>query len=56
MVVHGLAGDQFVYSDPMDRQGGGPGLVISESDLLTAMSHARAPRAAFGLYRRAVQA
>jgi uncharacterized protein YvpB len=53
VVVHGLAGDQFVYSDPMDNPGGGPDLVISESDLLTAMSHAKQPRAGFAVYRPA---
>ena len=51
VVVHGLAGEQFVYSDPMDRQGGGPSLVIGEGELMRAMSHAKQPRAAFGLYR-----
>jgi hypothetical protein len=55
VVVHGLAGDQFVYSDPLDRQGGGgPALLISEADLLTAMAHATQPRAAFGVYRPSV--
>ena len=51
IVVHGLVGDQFVYSDPMDRQGGGPNLLISERDLLQAMAHARQPQAGFALYR-----
>jgi Peptidase_C39 like family len=51
IVVHGVAADQFVYSDPMDRQGGGPDRVISEPDLLNAMAHARQPQAGFALYR-----
>jgi hypothetical protein len=53
VVVHGvvLDAEQFVYSDPLDRQGGGPDQVISQADLLAAMAHASQPQAAFGIYR-----
>ncbi len=47
IVVHGLAGDDFVYSDPLD----GPGQAISERSLARAMDLASTPRAGFTLVK-----
>ena len=52
VLVHGFRGDAFVYSDPLDRGGGGPGVTIAEGDLLRAMDDASAPRSAFAVYAR----
>ena len=51
IVVHGIVGDDFVYSDPLGRDGVGPDEVISEGDLLLAMSRADVPRVGFALVR-----
>lgn len=52
MVVHGFEDGSFVYSDPMDRAGGGPSRLIAEGDLMRAMQRASNPRAAFAIYPR----
>ena len=54
IVVHGVVGERFVYSDPLDVRGGGPGRVISAEDLEYAMSKAKSPRAGFAVYRRSI--
>ena len=51
MVVHGVSGDGFVYSDPIDRDGGGSARLISADDLDNAMARSSTPRAAFAVYR-----
>ena len=50
IVVHGLDGEDFVYSDPYDRAGGGPRQVIGASALRRAMQTASTPGAAFAVY------
>jgi len=47
IVVHGLIGDDFVYSDPLD----GPEQVASERALLRAMELASSSRSGFTLVR-----
>jgi uncharacterized protein YvpB len=51
VVVHGTVESKFVYSDPLDVNGGGSDLTIDEADLLRAMSAASSPRAGFALAR-----
>jgi hypothetical protein len=51
VVVHGVSGDGFVYSDPLDRDGGGPARLIAADALEQAMERATAARAAFAVYR-----
>lgn len=51
VVLHGFQGSDFIYSDPMPREGGGPNLRISESALLAAMEQSSNPRAAFAIWR-----
>jgi len=51
LVVHGLIGDDFVYSDPLGIRDRGPNLVVDEATLLNAMSGASSPRAAFAVRR-----
>jgi uncharacterized protein YvpB len=50
IVVHGAGAAEFVYSDPYDRGGGGPGQIMTEEELARAMSEASVPRAAFAVY------
>jgi hypothetical protein len=50
IVVHGVEGDQFVYSDPLDDKSGGPGLKIGAAELERAMSLAAVPRVGFAIY------
>lgn len=50
IVVHGLDGEGFVYSDPYDRAGGGLRQVIGASALRRAMQTASTPGAAFAVY------
>jgi uncharacterized protein YvpB len=52
IVVHGAGAGEFVYSDPYDRRGGGPGQIMTEEELARAMSEASIPRAAFAVYTR----
>ena len=52
IVVHGQRNDDFVYSDPLGIDAGGPNRVIAESDLRRAMRRASSPDAAFALRRR----
>lgn len=52
ILVHGFAGDAFVYSDPLDRDGGGPEISVSAEDLLAAMDGASVPRSAFAVYAK----
>jgi uncharacterized protein YvpB len=47
VVVHGLVGSDFVYSDPLD----GPEHLISENDLLYAMNAASSPGVGFALVK-----
>lgn len=49
IVVHGSAGDRFVYSDGYPAKGGGPMRTISGDVLLRAMERSAAPRAAFAV-------
>jgi len=49
IVVHGTIDGDFVYSDPLGLGSGGPGLQISERDLMAAMGQASPPRAGFAL-------
>lgn len=49
VVVHGAVGDELVYSDPMDRDGGGPAQRIAPEALERAMAQASVPRAAFAV-------
>jgi uncharacterized protein YvpB len=48
VVVHGLVGDDFVYSDPL----GGPREVISEPTLMDAMAAASSPGVGFAVTGR----
>jgi uncharacterized protein YvpB len=50
IVVHGAEAGEFIYSDPYDRRGGGPGRIMTEEELARAMSEASIPRAAFAVY------
>jgi hypothetical protein len=47
VVVHGTFGTDFVYSDPLD----GPAQLISETDLLRAMSDSSSPLTGFALVK-----
>jgi Peptidase_C39 like family len=47
IVVHGLIGRDFVYSDPLD----GPEQLISEVDLLRAMNDSSSPLTGFALVK-----
>jgi uncharacterized protein YvpB len=49
IVVHGLRGQDFVYSDPLGRDGVGPEETISEHGLLRAMAEAETPSVGFAL-------
>jgi hypothetical protein len=51
LVVHGTVGNDFVYSDPLGIGESGPDQQISESDLMSAMAAASAPRAGFALVK-----
>jgi uncharacterized protein YvpB len=51
VVVHGVVGDDFVYSDPLGTAGGGPNLTIGEKDLIAAMGRASSPRSGFALLK-----
>jgi|SRR5579864_5441279 len=51
LVVHGIIGSDFVYSDPLGIGDSGPDEQISESDLMAAMTAASAPRAGFALVK-----
>jgi len=52
IVVHGVSGDDFVYSDPLGIDGSGPDMRIGEGELRRAMERASSPGAAFALRRR----
>jgi hypothetical protein len=47
IVVHGVNGDGFVYSDPLSRDDEGANLEISADDLERAMSEAEIPNVGF---------
>ncbi|HEY3060499.1 MAG TPA: C39 family peptidase [Chloroflexota bacterium] len=47
IVVHGMLGDDFVYSDPIE----GASQTIGEADLLRAMASASSPRVGFALVK-----
>jgi len=49
VVVHGVVGGDFVYSDPLGSSDGGANQVISEHDLIAAMGQASTPRAGFAV-------
>jgi uncharacterized protein YvpB len=49
VVVHGVVGSDFVYSDPLGASDGGANQVISEHDLMAAMGQASTPRAGFAV-------
>jgi len=49
VVVHGVVGSDFVYSDPLGQSTGGPDLQISERDLMAAMGEASTPRVGFAV-------
>jgi Peptidase_C39 like family len=51
LVLQGTIGGDFVYSDPLGIGDSGRQETISENDLIAAMAHADAPRAAFELVR-----
>lgn len=53
IVLHGLAGEEFVYSDPMGLDASAVDATIDEADLFDAMEAAVTPRAAFAVARRA---
>jgi Peptidase_C39 like family len=49
IVVHGIVGSDFVYSDPLSTDGGGSDEMISEDDLAFAMGQASTPRVGFAV-------
>ncbi len=49
IVVHGVIGDAFVYSDPLGNASGGPRLSISERQLMGAMDRAETPGVGFAV-------
>jgi hypothetical protein len=49
VVVHGVLGSDFVYSDPLGPSGSGASQIISERDLVTAMGQASTPWAGFAV-------
>jgi hypothetical protein len=51
IVVHGSAGADFVYSDPLGVGERGSAEVIGEEDLFAAMALASAPRAGFAVVK-----
>lgn len=51
IVVHGIQGDDFVYSDPLGFGEDGPDQLISERDLLWAMDSADVARAGFAVVK-----
>lgn len=51
IVVVGVQGDDFVYSDPLGLGGEGPDQLISEPDLLRAMDAADVARAGFAVVK-----
>jgi hypothetical protein len=51
IVVRGVLGSDFLYSDPLGADERGPAEVISETDLVHAMEGASAPRAGFAVVR-----
>ncbi len=52
IVVHGVDGSEFIYSDPLGTDASGSDQTISEADLLWAMGQASAPRAGFAVVKR----
>jgi hypothetical protein len=55
LVIHGVRGDDFVYSDPLASGDGGPDERISEQDLMVAMNRASSPRVGFAVVRPSVK-
>jgi hypothetical protein len=51
VVITGIAGDKFIYNDPIDADGSGYGRVISAAALAKAMQASNYPGAAFALGR-----
>jgi len=49
IVLHGTAGTDFIYSDPLGLGDRGPDEQISETDLAAAMASSAAPSAAFAV-------
>ena len=49
VVVHGVVGSDFVYSDPLGSGDSGANQNISERDLMAAMGQASTPRAGFAV-------
>ncbi|HEV7665161.1 MAG TPA: C39 family peptidase [Chloroflexota bacterium] len=49
IVIHGLRGTDFVYSDPLGVGDAGPAETISETDLVGAMGRSSAPRVGFAV-------
>lgn len=51
VVLHGYAGDDFIYSDPLAENGGGPSRWIGGEALMAAMERSSAPGAAFAVWQ-----
>jgi hypothetical protein len=51
VVLHGLAGDRFLFNDPVDSDGPGYSRLISAQQLDYAMSHSDFPYAGFSVGR-----
>jgi hypothetical protein len=49
IVIHGIQGMDFVYSDPLGVGDAGPAETISENDLAVAMVRSSSPRVGFAV-------
>jgi hypothetical protein len=51
IVLHGFAGDDFIYSDPMSTDAAAGDVRIGSADLLAAMDQAQTPRTGFAIVK-----